>query len=129
MKIKILSRFGYQTYPLTEDMVEISQKDLEAVSRREKCFNKAKNGVMKYKAPKADASQQEAAYQAAVIAKIRKQYSIDDEIALLRQKDAKPEAYQAYDAYCQQCKQEAKAETSNLTSPEPSPFLNLFNNQ
>lgn len=39
---------------------------------------------------------------------IRQRYTMDDEFALDRQKDRKPTEYAEYDAYCEQCKTEAK---------------------
>ena len=35
---------------------------------------------------------------------------LDEELALSRQRDAKPEEWEAYNAYCEECKAEAKAE-------------------
>ena len=40
---------------------------------------------------------------------IRKRYTQNDEFAILRQKDRKPDEYAEYDAYCEQCKAQAKA--------------------
>ena len=40
---------------------------------------------------------------------IRKRYSLWDELAILRQRDEKPEEYAAYNAYCEECKAKAKA--------------------
>lgn len=39
---------------------------------------------------------------------IREKYSIDDELAILRQKDEKPEEYAAYYAYAEECKARAR---------------------
>lgn len=39
---------------------------------------------------------------------IRERYSIDDEIAILRQKDTKADEFDAWYAYCEQCKAQAK---------------------
>jgi hypothetical protein len=39
---------------------------------------------------------------------IRKRYSLWDELAILRQRDEKPEEYAAYNAYCEECKAKAK---------------------
>jgi hypothetical protein len=39
-----------------------------------------------------------------VVALIRVQYSIDDEIAIQRQKEEKPERFQAYYNFVEQCK-------------------------
>ena len=41
---------------------------------------------------------------------IRERYSVDDEMAILRQRDTKPEEYEAYNAFCEECKARAKAE-------------------
>ena len=39
---------------------------------------------------------------------IRQRYSINDELAILRQRDEKPSEYQEYFAYCEECKSKAK---------------------
>ena len=44
---------------------------------------------------------------------IRERYSIDDEMAILRQRNEKPDEYQAYFAFCEECKAKAKAEIYN----------------
>ena len=41
---------------------------------------------------------------------IRERYSVDDEMAILRQRDTKPDEYKAYNAFCEDCKAKAKAE-------------------
>lgn len=41
---------------------------------------------------------------------IRQRYSVSDEIAILRQRDSKPEEYAEYNAYCEECKAQAKRE-------------------
>lgn len=43
-----------------------------------------------------------------ISAEIRRQYTIDDEIAILRQRDSKPEEYAAYNAYAEACKTKIK---------------------
>lgn len=47
-------------------------------------------------------------YEEQVVAKIRERYSIDDELAILRQRDTKPEEFEAYNAYAEQCKTQIK---------------------
>lgn len=44
--------------------------------------------------------------------KIRERYSISDEIAILRQRDSKPEEFEAYNAYAESCKESVKTELS-----------------
>ena len=41
---------------------------------------------------------------------IRERYSVDDEMAILRQRDTKPEEYKAYNTFCEECKARAKRE-------------------
>ena len=42
--------------------------------------------------------------------KIRKKYSVSAELAILRQRDTKPEEFAEYNAYCEQCKVQARTE-------------------
>ena len=44
---------------------------------------------------------------------IRERYSIDDEMAILRQRDTKPDEYEAYNAFCEECKAKARKEIYN----------------
>lgn len=41
---------------------------------------------------------------------IRRKYSVSAELAILRQRDTKPEEFAAYNAYAEECKATAKAE-------------------
>lgn len=41
---------------------------------------------------------------------IRERYSVDDEMAILRQRDTKPEEWKEYNSYCEDCKAKAKEE-------------------
>lgn len=43
-----------------------------------------------------------------IVAEIRKKYSINDEIAILRQRDTKPQEFNAYNDYVEQCKAKFK---------------------
>ena len=42
--------------------------------------------------------------------KIRKKYSVGEELAILRQRDTKPDEFAAYNEYVEQCKTETKEE-------------------
>lgn len=48
------------------------------------------------------------AYEDKVDSLIRNRYSLSEELGILRQKDVKKAGYDAYFAYCEQCKAEAK---------------------
>ena len=41
---------------------------------------------------------------------IRRKYSVSAELAILRQRDSKPEEFAAYNAYAEECKAKARAE-------------------
>lgn len=47
-------------------------------------------------------------YEELVSRLIRTEYSIDQELAILRQRDEKPEEFVAYFSFAEQCKSEAK---------------------
>lgn len=49
-------------------------------------------------------------YEERVVQLIRERYDLDAELALLRQRDSKPEEFAEYNAYCEECKQRAKEE-------------------
>lgn len=53
-------------------------------------------------------------YEERVVEKIRARYTVDDELALLRQRDVKPDEFAKYNAYCEACKAEARAETEGV---------------
>ena len=45
---------------------------------------------------------------------IRKKYSLSEELAILRQRDEKPEEFAEYNAYAEACKEEVKAEIETM---------------
>lgn len=49
-------------------------------------------------------------YVAEVNKLIRKKYSMSAELAILRQRDAKPEEFAEYNAYAEECKARARTE-------------------
>ena len=49
-------------------------------------------------------------YEDMVIKKIRARYSLDQELAILRQRDTKPDEFTAYNAYVEKCKADTKGE-------------------
>ena len=64
--------------------------------------------VDKYNARKQKQDNDE--YENKIVALIRKKYNINQELAILRQRDAKPEEYQEYYNYVEQCKEQVKNE-------------------
>lgn len=52
---------------------------------------------------------QKPTYQERVVSRIREKYSVDDELAILRQRDTKPEEFAEYNAFVEQIKAEERA--------------------
>lgn len=52
-------------------------------------------------------------YPELVEKKIRSKYTVSAELAILRQRDTKPDEYQAYFAFCEECKAKARKEIYN----------------
>ena len=55
------------------------------------------------------AKEREEAYEAEVERRIRERYSVSAELAILRQRDTKPDEFAEYNAYAERCKAESKA--------------------
>lgn len=51
-----------------------------------------------------------ALYESEIIRRIRKKYTMNQELAILRQRDTKPEEFAAYNEYVENCKADVKAE-------------------
>ena len=64
--------------------------------------------VDKYNARKQVLSNEE--YENKIVALIRKKYNVNQELAILRQRDTKPLEYQEYYDYVEQCKKQVKNE-------------------
>lgn len=57
-----------------------------------------------------DAESWERLYETEIIRRIRKRYSLNQELAILRQRDAKPAEFAEYNTFVEQCKAEVKKE-------------------
>ena len=57
-----------------------------------------------------------APYKDRIIHRIREVYSIDDELAILRQRDTKPEEFEQYNAFVEQIKAEERVNNANQQS-------------
>lgn len=62
--------------------------------------------------PEKTAEEKQAEYENAVNAAIREKYTLSQELAILRQRDVKPEEYEKYNAYCEACKAAAKSKVT-----------------
>ena len=47
-------------------------------------------------------------YEERIISSIREKYSIDEELAIQRQRDTKPEEFAEYFTFCEECKLKTK---------------------
>ena len=47
-------------------------------------------------------------YEERVVELIRIRYDVNAELAILRQRDSKPDEFSEYNAYCEECKRKAK---------------------
>ena len=54
----------------------------------------------------------EVEYEAEVVRLIRERYNLNAELAILRQRDTKPEEFAAYNAFAEACKSQAKAKVA-----------------
>ena len=88
-------------------VVEVDDKYKDCISTD---FDGFEFNVEKYNARKKQ--ENTLTYEQLVISKIRQRYSIDQELAILRQRDAKPEEFAEYNSYVEQCKAEAKEEVN-----------------
>lgn len=53
-------------------------------------------------------------YENCIVEKIRAKYSINEELAILRQRDTKPAEFAEYNAYVESCKADVKAELDEI---------------
>lgn len=54
----------------------------------------------------------EALYESEIVRRIRQKYSVNQELAILRQRDEKPEEFEVYNKYVEACKAHVKSEMS-----------------
>lgn len=100
---------NYEPYP---EYTDEEVKALFAAAFEQKAVIKDVDGVptlVKREEPKLTPEQIREKYESEVNALIREKYTLSQELALLRQRDTKPEEYAEYNAYCEACKAQAKA--------------------
>ena len=97
----------YEPYPeYTDEQVET----LFAQAAEQNAMIKDVNGVPTLVARPAPTKEEtQAAYEEYVNTLIREKYTLSQELAILRQRDTKPEEYAVYNEYCETCKAQAKA--------------------
>ncbi len=89
-------------------------KNIVITKNNKKTFNPNKkqvlsDGWVKYE-PQISEINVDEQYKNRIIDLIREKYSVDDELAIQRQRDVKPEEFDEYNAYVESCKQTAHNE-------------------
>lgn len=92
-------------------------KNIEIVKDGFRTFNPSEemvvaNGWEVYTPPIREAVEVpiEEQYKNRIVELIREKYSVDDEFAILRQRDSKIEEFEKYNAFVESCKQQAREE-------------------
>ena len=91
------------------------RENITLVQNGERIFNPSEqrlleNGWRVYVHPMPEEISPEEQYRQRIIDLIRLKYSIDDELAIQRQRDTKPDEFEAYNAYVEYCKEAARKE-------------------
>ena len=90
--------------PYNYKIVEIDDKYADCVASD---FNQDLSfSIDKYKSRKETEAKIE--YENKIVTLIRKKYNINQELAILRQRDTKPQEFAEYNAYVEQCKNQVK---------------------
>ena len=90
--------------PYNYKIVEIDDKYADCVASD---FNQDVSfSIDKYKSRKETEAKIE--YETKIVSLIRKKYNINQELAILRQRDAKPQEFAEYNEYVEQCKEQVK---------------------
>ena len=90
--------------PYNYKIVEIDDKYADCVASD---FNQDLSfSIDKYKSRKETEAKIE--YENKIVALIRKKYNVNQELAILRQRDTKPQEFAEYNEYVEQCKRQVK---------------------
>lgn len=107
----------YQSWCTEERAIQMGYKIVEVDDKYSDChfedFDENLDfSILKYNSRVAREKEEKDAfdYENLVVSLIRKKYNINQELAILRQRDTKPEEYQEYFDYVEACKQEVKTE-------------------
>lgn len=92
---------GYQIVEVPDGYENCALSDFDSNGFNIELYNKRKE------------SEKSKIYEHLVVSKIRERYTIDQELAVLRQRDTKPEEFAEYNTYVEQCKANAKREIND----------------
>ena len=91
-----------------ENRIERIKDELRDVNNKQVYGQGDETDVTALQTELAELSESPISYADQVNSMIRAKYSLSEELAILRQRDDKPEEYQSYFDYCEQCKQHIK---------------------
>lgn len=109
IKVRAFSDETLSKPPYNFKKVEIDDNYKDCIStdfNEDLTFN-----IDKYNARKEQEKQND--YENKIVAEIRKKYNLNQELAILRQRDAKPEEFAEYNEYVESCKTKIKEELNN----------------
>lgn len=95
-----------------ENRIERIKDELRDASNSQVYGQSSEVDITALQAELAELSNMPQSYDEQVNSLIRARYSLSEELAILRQRDDKPEEYKAYYDYCEQCKTEVKQKKS-----------------
>ena len=89
---------------------ELYQKKIKDEFERLKNLPKTEIVLTKEQIQKEVERAKEQEYENKIVALIRQKYNVNQELAILRQREVKPQEFAEYNEYVEQCKAEAKSE-------------------
>ena len=107
----------YQSWCTEEKALQMGYKIVDLDDKYSDChfddFDENLNfSIDKYKARKQ--KEKEIEYENKIVTLVRQKYNLNQELAILRQRDTKPEEYQEYFNYVEECKAKALGEWYDL---------------
>ena len=91
---------GYSVFEVPDGYEDCCFEDFDNNGFNIELYNARKLKEKEYKA--------KLEYENLIVQKIRAKYSLNEELAILRQRDTKPEEFKEYNIYVEQCKKEVK---------------------
>jgi len=110
MKINVLEQQGFRTETYTEEVLNEETGELELVEKTREVPNMVAITREMTEEEKQSLIVDNRTYEEKIVAKIREKYSIDDELAILRQRDTKPNDFNEYNTFVENIKREVKGE-------------------
>ena len=95
---------------MDRELEELYQKKISDEFERLKNLPKQEKVLTEEQIQKELERAKEQEYENKIVALIRKKYNVNQELAILRQREVKPEEFAEYNEYVEQCKKQVKNE-------------------